>query len=54
MKPKKSEYGCAHKHDVEDCEIICEDEIDFVFPKDEFCKELLNFWKSMIDSEEPE
>jgi hypothetical protein len=54
MKPKKTDDGCTFKHDLEDCEIICEEEVDFVFPKDEFNKELLNFWKSMVDSEEPE
>ena len=54
MRVKKTYDGCTLKHDAEECEIISEEEIDFIFPKNEFNKELLNFWKLMVDGEEIE
>ena len=54
MRAKKSDHGCTLKHDAEECEMITEEEIAFIFPKNEFNKELLNFWKLMVDGEEIE
>ncbi len=54
MRVKKSDHGCTLKNYEKECEIITEEEIDFIFPKNEFNKELYNFWRSMVDGEEIE